>query len=191
MAITRKQREALKTANFDLFFTSGDMAVDIRPGDIQALPDQSGLLDMFMMINREYFEGRLPRVEIEWSNRMSVAGKYYVDQKIIKLGRKYHEYYPEEVEDTLKHEMVHILYPNHGRQFKREAARIGTSNHARDYPGGRSPHKYIYICPACGQKYYRHRRLRMASCGTCSKHGYDSRFKLKLYRSVSKNGGKK
>jgi SprT-like protein len=191
MAIARKQREALKTANFDLFFVSQDTAINTYPDETQALPDQSRLFEMFMTINRKYFGGSLPLVSIEWSNRMRVAGKYYVDQKLIKLGRKYHAYYPEEVEDTLKHEMVHILYPNHGPQFKREAARIGTSNHARDYPGGRSPHKYIYVCPVCGQKYYRHRRLRMASCGTCSKNGYDSRFKLKFYRSASKNGGKK
>jgi predicted SprT family Zn-dependent metalloprotease len=190
MASTRKQREAMKMANFDLFFTSGDTAVDGRPNETRMLPDQGGLYEMFMAINHKYFGGTLPRVSIEWSKRMRVAGKYFVDERLIKLGRKYHEYYPDEVEDTLKHEMVHILYPDHGPQFKREAARIGTSNHARDYPGGTSPHKYIYICPACGQKYYRHRRLRMASCGTCSKHGYDSRFKLKLHRSVSKNGGK-
>lgn len=191
MAITKKQREALKAANFDLFFAYQDTAIDISSERAQELPDQGGLYEMFMVVNRKHFGSSLPRVSIEWSKRMRVAGKYYVDQKLIKLGRKYHEYYPDEVEDTLKHEMVHILYPNHGPQFKREAARIGASGNARDYPGGKSPHKYIYICPACGQKYYRHRRLRMASCGTCSKNGYDERFKLKLFRSVSKNGGKK
>ncbi len=41
------------------------------------------------------------------------------------------------------------------------------------------PPRYVYQCPACGERYPRQRRLRMASCGSCSS-SYDGRFKLRL-----------
>ncbi|MBI4879085.1 MAG: hypothetical protein HY812_05410 [Planctomycetes bacterium] len=41
------------------------------------------------------------------------------------------------------------------------------------------PPRYVYECPACGERYPRQRRLRMASCGSCSST-YDGRFKLRL-----------
>lgn len=183
MAISRKQRRALKNANCDLFF-------DVRqPLPVKrrikcALPDEVELQKIFDCLNWKYFNGRLPKVKLEWSSRMRAAGKFYLGCNLIRLGRKYHEYYPRDVEDTMKHEMIHILYPDHGKHFKAEAKRVGASMHAKDFPGGRSPHKYIYICPVCGEKYYRHRYLRAASCGRCAPYGYDKRFKLRLFWSA-------
>jgi predicted SprT family Zn-dependent metalloprotease len=182
MKLTKKQQQALRTSNLDLFF-------NLRPSKAEMqtppeLPDETALILMYERLNKRYFEGKLPKVKIEWSKRMRIAGKCFVGYKLIRLGRKYHEHFPDEIEDTLKHEMIHILYPNHGREFKLEARRLGTSRYAKEYPGGKSPHKYIYICPNCGQKYYRHRRIYNASCGSCSKGGYDARYKLKLYWSA-------
>ena len=101
---------------------------------------------------------------------------------IIRIGRKYHELFPEEVYDTLKHEILHFIYPTHGAAFKKEAARIGASVRAKPHPSLCKPPKYLYVCPGCGKEYPRQRRLRMASCGACSKSGFDSRYKLVLVR---------
>ena len=188
--MTKKQSKALKSLNLDLFLDYYTYKPESSPKKGIELPDSDVLLSMFENLNYKYFDGCLPKVKIEWSTRMRAAGKYYINSKIIRMGRRYHEYYPDEVEDTLKHEMLHILYPNHGREFKEEARRIGTSRHAKAYPGGRSPHKFIYVCPACGQKYHRHKRLRMASCGKCSQNGYDDRFKLKMIWSAKNKEGK-
>ena len=182
MQLTKKQRQALNISNLDLF-ASLVMHAD-KPAITPILPSEEELQGMFDLINIQYFEGKLPKARIEWSSRMRIAGKCYIGHKIIKLGRKYHEFFPEDLEDTLKHEMLHLLYPDHGREFKREAKRIGTTQYAREYPGGKSPHKYIYVCPNCGQKYYRHRRMYNVSCGSCSMGGYDERYKLKLYWSA-------
>lgn len=189
MALSRKRRLALKENNLDLFFDFGKTAPK-RQDSSELLPDSKALQYMYGRLNWKYFNGRLPRVQIEWSSRMLAAGKFYLGRNLIRLGKKYHEYYPEDIEDTLKHEMLHILYPNHGKIFKVEAKRIGASLHAREFTGGRSPYKYIYICPICHEKYYRHRYIRTASCGICSAGGYDKRFKLKLYWSAT-NGKKK
>jgi SprT-like protein len=188
MRITKKKKQALRAANYDLFTVPTRIrpGVKSKPAYPAILPDQETLQGMYHILNNRYFKGKLPRVRIEWSTRMRAAGKYYVGYKLIRLGRKYHEYYPEEVEDTLKHEMIHILYPDHGKKFKQMASLLGTSFHAKDYPGGRSPHKYIYVCPVCGQKYFRHRRMSVSSCGRCSNGKYDPRFKLRLFWSAKK-----
>lgn len=183
MALSRKQRLALKENNLDLFFDYGKTVPEI-PESKASLPNSDDLQNMYDCLNWKCFNGRLPRVQIEWSTRMRAAGKFYLGRNLIRLGEKYHEYYPQDIEDTLKHEMLHILYPNHGKLFKAEAKRIGTSIHAKEFPGGKSPYKYIYICPVCGEKYNRHRYIRTASCGKCSPGGYDKRFKLKLYWSA-------
>ncbi|HDS01978.1 MAG TPA: M48 family peptidase [candidate division Zixibacteria bacterium] len=182
MKLSKKQQKALQATNVDMFF---DLPVQhIETQQTVRLPDEKALSRIYDTLNYRYFDGKLPKVKIEWSSRMRIAGKCYVEHRLIKLGRKYHEYFPDEVEDTLKHEMIHILYPNHGKEFKREAERLGATRYAKEYPGGKSPHKYIYICPSCGQKYYRHRRMYNCSCGICSIRGYDPRYKLKLYWSA-------
>ena len=175
--------------NYSLF----DVETSCRqPVDEQLLlPDEDELRRMFSRINYRYFSGRLPEAKIEWSSRLRMAGKYLVNDRIIRLGRKYHEHFPQEIEDTLKHEMIHILYPDHGRLFKAEAVRIGASRYARDYPGARMSYKYIYACPACGQKFYRRKRYRMVSCGNCSHDGFDERFKLRLVWSARCKGEKR
>ncbi len=191
MRLNKKSKRALKALNFDLFVEGlRHRGINGLKGK-SLLPDESGLMRMYERLNYRYFRGKLPRVKIEWSNRMLSAGQYYTGYKLIRLGRKYHEYYPEDVEDTLKHEMIHILYPNHGKEFKREAARIKTSLHAKDYPGAKSHFKYVYICPACGQKYFRRRRMSMASCGECSGGKYNGMFKLKLHWSAKSTQRKK
>jgi len=148
------------------------------------LPSLEELYSLFDRYNWMYFEGRLPRVKIEYSKRMSMAGAYYPGRKLIRIGQKYHNIFPEEVSDTLKHEMIHIIYMKHDTDFKAEAKRIGTSLKARYHPDLEREPKYLYHCDGCGTKYPRQKRLVMASCGNCSSGGvYDERFKLKLLHS--------
>jgi predicted SprT family Zn-dependent metalloprotease len=144
-----------------------------------ALPEEAELHRWFDEFNWTYFNGKLPQVGITYSTRMTSAGSYTPCQKLIRISRRYHELFPEELQDTLKHEMIHILYPNHNAAFKREAARLGASLRAKSHPSLRRPPRYLYVCPGCGHEYPRQKRLRMASCGRCSKGSFDSRFKLR------------
>ncbi|UCG62112.1 MAG: hypothetical protein JSV52_02155 [Candidatus Zixiibacteriota bacterium] len=151
------------------------------------LPTVEELHRMYDLVNWLYFGGKLKKVRIEYSSRMSSAGSYSPRKKLIKIGLKYHQLFPEEIGDTLKHEMIHIRHLNHDAAFRREAERIGASVQARNHPLLQRPPRYVYICPRCGQKYPRQKRLRMASCGDCSPGGrYDVRFKLVLYSSLAR-----
>ncbi len=148
------------------------------------LPTISQLYRMFDVYNWMYFKGKLPWVTIEYSNRMSSAGSYIPGRKLIRIGRRYHEIYSGEIADTLKHEMIHVLYLKHDAAFKIEARRIGASVKAKSHPLLRRPPRYIYVCSHCGRQFPRQRRLRMASCGYCtSGKEFDPRFKLKLMKS--------
>jgi len=206
MAISKRQPKAFKALNYDLFSHPAltppapvtlyaKIAAQAVPLAMKAsleamqstdsrLPTVEGLLQLFEEFNWRYFEGRLPVTRIEWSSRMRCAGSYCIRERLIRMGQKYHEIFPEEVIDTLKHEMIHIIHHNHDRAFKKEAARVGASLRARSHPSLRKPPKFVYVCPKCGIEYARQKRLVMASCGKCSRGGFDIRCKLSLKKGA-------
>ena len=149
-----------------------------------ALPDIGALYIMYRRLNREYFDNLLPPVTIEYSSHMvSTAGSWSASKRLIRIGRRYHEVFPVDLLDTLKHEMIHIIHPAHNAAFRREAKRLGVSIKARYHPSLARPPRYLYVCPQCGREYPRQKRLKMASCGACSRaNRFDSRCKLKLRR---------
>lgn len=205
MRRNRTTKKALSALNYDLFRPESQAPpapatlytkikqyhqplarVDLRPvqPDMDSLPTVAELQRLFDRFNWTYFGGKLPDVRIEYSTRMLSAGSYTPHQKLIKIGRKYHEIFPADIDDTLKHEMIHILHFKHDAAFRAEAARIGTSVRARAHPLLRKPPRYVYVCRNCGQRYPRQKRLVMASCGSCSSgRRFDPRFKLKRLKS--------
>ena len=207
MASKKKQLKALGALNLDLFESRPmitpapatlhtkirehaqrqvqvlpDPAPEPKPGD--PLPSIAELYRRFDMYNWMYFQGKLPRPRIEYSSRMSSAGSYTPHGRIIKIGRKYHELFPQDIDDTLKHEMIHIIHFYHDAAFKREAKRIGASLKARSHPALQRPPKYLYQCPGCRREYPRQKQIRLASCGYCSRGGkFDNSYKLRLIDS--------
>jgi len=205
MAKTKIQKKALAALNYNLFrledhcppspatiYTKILQHTQQAPIQISTqaiklsrteLPSLEQLYRMFDVYNWTYFKGKLPKVSIEFSNRMTSAGSYLPERKLIRIGRKYHEIFPNEIGDTLKHEMIHILHLHHNAAFRAEAQRIGASVKARSHPSLRKPPRYVYICHNCGRQFLRQKRLRMASCGYCtSGREFDPRFKLKLLK---------
>lgn len=149
-------------------------------GELPPLSELSRLFDLFNLL---YFGGKLPSAKIEYSNRMSSAGSYTPSKRLIKIGRKYHQLFPGDLEDTLKHEMIHIIHYRHNAAFKKEAARIGATVKAQYHPSLTRKPKYLYKCPNCNGEYPRQKIYRMASCGNCSKNGkYDKKYKLILVK---------
>ncbi len=197
----RRIKAALRALNIDLF--RPDMIVRSSPATLytkirenaRRLPDlrsisltvspshkQSDpqLHELFERFNWMYFEGKLPRVRLIWSLRMMSAGSYTPSDRTIRISKKYHAIFPDEIDDTVKHEMIHILHLNHDADFKREAKRVGASLKARSHPSLRRPPKFTYTCSSCGTDFPRQKRIRMASCGKCSRGRFDERHKLRL-----------
>ncbi len=156
-----------------------------------ALPEVAELYRRFEMFNWAFFGGKLPSVKIEYSTRMSAAGSYSRQTRVIRIGRKYHEIFPDEIDDTLKHEMIHIQHFRHDAAFKEIARKIGASIKAKSHPSLRRPPKYVYVCPRCGMEYPRQKRLVMASCGKCSSsRKFDRGCKLRLRKVAAKTSRK-
>lgn len=188
-SISRKQQLAIKAINYDLFenaqITISEQSIRQKEQS-SSLPSTETLYLLFDRFNFAYFNGKLSRPVIEYSNRMTCAGSYSAANNLMKISRKYHVIFPDEIEDTLKHEMIHIIHFNHSPAFKAEAKRIGASLRAKTHPSLRKPPKYLYVCPSCGLEYPRQKKVRMSSCGSCSRKGrFDLKFKLRLSKSFS------
>jgi predicted SprT family Zn-dependent metalloprotease len=63
-------------------------------------------------------------------------GYCYRSKKKIVLNRTLCELnYTEIIKDLLKHEVAHLRYPNHGKDFEAECKRMGIQRHTRfDHP---------------------------------------------------------
>lgn len=148
------------------------------------LPTVEELKHIFNRFNHFYFDGKLKKTKIEYSHRMTCAGSYFPEDGLIKISLKYHELFPGEIEDTLKHEMIHIRHFYHDHAFKAEAKRIGASLKAKTHPSLQRTPKFLYVCPGCGLEYPRQKKMQKYSCGDCSANRrYDERFRLKLLKS--------
>ncbi len=213
MKTSKRQKKALSALNLDLFrpknlappapATLHTAIAESGPGatagvarlsddrseeKTDRLPSVAELHHRFERFNWLYFQGKLPKTRIEYSNRMTSAGAYIPAHKLIRIGRKYHDIFPGDIDDTLKHEMIHLIHFRHDAAFKAEAKRVGASLKAKPHPSLRRRPKYVYVCSNCGLEYPRQKRLVMASCGKCSKgRRFDVRFKLRLLTSRRQN----
>ncbi len=165
------------------------------------LPDESRLNRLFDELNARWWDGRLPKVPVRWSSRLrAAAGKIWVSRMNgleIVLSRAYHEHFPDEVKDTLKHEMVHLYLRtcgsakadgrSHGPAFRAEAERVKAPIRAKPYPGAHRPYRYEWRCPSCGRT-FRSRVRGTWACGYCCNrynHGkYSDSFRLRLVRTL-------
>lgn len=136
-----------------------------------ALPNENLLMSLFCQFNRIYWDNSLPGAMVKWNHYLMNAGRCYPEYKTngdltyeIVLSFKYHMLYPHEVIPTLKHEMIHIIIPDHNEQFAREAIRIGTRIHSYLM---KLPNRYKYRCPDCESIFYDERIRFLARCPFC------------------------
>lgn len=153
----------------------------------QGRPEREEVRDRFEGLNRRWFGGLLPTPRIRFSSRMLRAGAVFLDRPEVVLSVPYHDRHGwgEELDGTLKHEMVHMWLDFRGRpsghteEFYGLCSKIGAPHYCRHF--GR-PYKYVYRCPN-GHEVQARRKLRHHSCAICSGE-YDPRFPLRLARRL-------
>lgn len=142
----------------------------------QAVREATALLELHGLYRQGW------RVVLDNARRR--AGQCNYRERVIKLSRYLTEARtPEQVRDTVLHEIAHALTPGHGHDgvWQRKCLSIGGNGqrcHDTELPG-----RYVGTCPN-NHKTYRHRMSKAirigSSCGKCSGGvgGYQARYAL-------------
>ena len=125
---------------------------------------------LYKRLNQKYFNNMLPkytRVKFEWMIAYQMVGQCWTHKRLIRISKPYHDIYPNELEDTMIHEMIHLIHPNHGKGFYKEMDRLrslgATVSRHSEHDIREQFAKHVYKCPCCGNKVYTFRKL--SGCG--------------------------
>lgn len=137
----------------------------------------------FERLNDTHFGGRLRMPEIVISTRKTYGG-YYQPQRhrIVVSWQAFGEHGLAETLNTFRHEVAHIVHPDHSPAFWTLACALGATRRYASAPLVVPARKYVYACPVCGRRFERQRKLRAASCASCDTR-YNPRFSLCLLSS--------
>ncbi len=136
----------------------------------------------FGRLNQAFFHGALVLGEIKLSTRKQYGGYYHKAKGAIVLSwPAYKEHGWDETLNTFRHEVAHIVHPDHSRAFWALAERLGCTRRHALPPLSRTHAycRYVYECPVCRARVFRRKRLTRASCGRCDK-AFNPRFQLRL-----------
>jgi predicted SprT family Zn-dependent metalloprotease len=159
------------------------------------LPSEADLQLLFARLNYEKFNGEAPDCRIRYNERFSnSAGRitYSGRPLLIELSPKHFRQYPEALEETLLHEMIHAWCydrfrdTGHGAHFKKKMRECGITSIYHDLgrvrPLSESTKRYILRCEQCGFEALRKRLPgKPASCPRCNPRRFDRRFPLTIY----------
>lgn len=159
------------------------------------LPSEADLQLLFARLNYTYFNGEVPDCRIAYNGRFSnSAGRitYSVVPMLIELSPKHFHKYPQALEETLIHEMVHAWCyaryndTGHGPRFKKKLRECGLTSIYHDLgnvaPRTESTKRYILRCAQCSFEVLRRKKPgKPASCPRCNKMRFDPRFPLTIY----------
>ncbi|HEY5257824.1 MAG TPA: SprT-like domain-containing protein [Candidatus Baltobacteraceae bacterium] len=158
------------------------------------LPTEADLQLMFARLNYERFNGEAPDCRIAYNERFSnTSGRitYTGRPLLIELSPKHFRKYPEALEETLLHEMIHAWCfkffrdTGHGPRFRRKMRDCGITSIYHDLgnvrPLTESSRRYILRCEHCGNEALRKRLPgKPVSCSRCNPRRFDPRYPLTI-----------
>ena len=139
------------------------------------------------------------KIRVEWNGRMrSVVGRADWRHALVSLNPRLREHGASEVEQTLRHELAHLLaqaragrrrVAPHGAEWRMACRDLGIDGEARchtlPFPVARRTRRFLYKCPNCRISFPRVHRIRravacLACCRTHNRGNFDARFRLHL-----------
>jgi predicted SprT family Zn-dependent metalloprotease len=145
------------------------------------LPDVAELQLLFAQLNYTHFNGEIPTHRIAYNARFAnLAGRVTYKPPLIELSPKHLANKPEELIETLLHEMIHAwlfsrgLNPGHTSIFKKKMRELGLKSIYHDLgtakPFNESTKRYILRCEKCTMELLRKRKPPAnAACARCRK----------------------
>ncbi|MDQ2865693.1 MAG: SprT-like domain-containing protein [Candidatus Eremiobacteraeota bacterium] len=158
------------------------------------MPSEADLQLLFARLNYRHFNGEVPDCRIRYNARFSnSAGRitYGAYPLLIELSPKHFQRYPEALDETLLHEMIHAWCfarwhdTGHGARFKKKLRECGLTSIYHDLgnvaPRAEAGRRYILRCEQCSFEVLRRKRPgKAASCPHCNKRRFDPRFPLTI-----------
>lgn len=133
------------------------------------LPSVADLQLLFAHFNNMHFDGEIPAYRIAYNARFAnLAGRTTYKPPLIELSPKHLEGKPDELRETLLHEMIHAwlhakgLNPGHTPAFKKKMRELGLRSIYHDLgtarPLNESAKRYILRCEKCTMEVLRKRK---------------------------------
>jgi SprT protein len=138
-------------------------------------------------------------VRVQWNARLkSCAGRADYRHKLIWLNPRLREHGSAEIEQTLRHELAHLLaqaragrrrVAPHGPEWRKACCDLGIHGEARchtlPFPVSQRARRFLYKCPHCRTSFPRVQRIRravacLACCRAHNRGEFDARFRLRL-----------
>ena len=105
----------------------------------ESTPTNSQLFDKANYLNQKYLDGKAVPVSVEWSSRMSrIWGACTIEDKTIRISDRLRDAPEYALDYLLIHELIHILIPGHGADFREMLARYPQLERAEGYFEGRT-----------------------------------------------------
>jgi predicted SprT family Zn-dependent metalloprotease len=133
------------------------------------LPAVADLQLLFAQLNYLHFDGEIPTYRIAYNARFAnLAGRITYKPPTIELSPKHLAGKPDELRETLLHEMIHAWLhakgqnPGHTPAFKRKMRELGLRSIYHDLgtakPLNESSKRYILRCEKCTMEVLRKRK---------------------------------
>jgi predicted SprT family Zn-dependent metalloprotease len=145
------------------------------------LPDVAELQLLFAQLNYMHFDGEIPAYRIAYNARFAnLAGRITYKPPTIELSPKHLRGKPDELRETLLHEMIHAWLhakgqnPGHTATFKKKMRDLGLRSIYHDLgtakPFNESAKRYILRCEQCTMELLRKRKPPAhLMCARCRK----------------------
>jgi hypothetical protein len=85
------------------------------------------LTQLYNELNRQFFNGRLPRYRVTFYKAMTKQGWCISERRLIRLSPSLPD---AQIRKVLLHEMCHIGTPDHGKRFQAKLARLAALGEA-------------------------------------------------------------
>jgi predicted metal-dependent hydrolase len=105
----------------------------------ESRPTNSELFERAQYLNQKYLDGKAVPVSVEWSSRMSrIWGACTIEDKAIRISDRLRDAPEYALDYLLIHELIHILIPGHGAEFRELLMRYPQLERAEGYFEGRT-----------------------------------------------------
>lgn len=104
----------------------------------ESIPTKEELFARAQLLNNKYLDGKATPASVDWSSRMSrIWGACTIEDKTIRISDRLRDAPEYALDYLLLHELIHILIPGHGSDFRELLERYPELARAEGYFEGR------------------------------------------------------